>query len=129
MKAFMQLLIIRLCLFFGLLYRKICIFLCGNCMQGDAMLFGELIVVGHDKVDISLGHRPPNGVHVQFVNEHVHVPCNPKHHDELKYEVKNVHEHHQHDHRNDHCNHQDNYVLTISWHVTGIRVIKWVVYY
>lgn len=93
------------------------------------MLSGELIVVGHDKVEISLGHRPPSGVIVNFDCDIICVPCNPKHHDDLKYEVRNLHHHHPHDSRHDHCNHEDNYVLSISWHVTGVRVIKWVVYY
>lgn len=104
-------------------------FLFGKCLQGGTMLSGELIVVGHDQVDIKLGHRPPKGVVVEFINEHVHVPCNPKHYDELKYEIKNLHHHHPHDNRHDHCNHDDNYVLVIGWNVTGVRVIKWVVYY
>lgn len=93
------------------------------------MLSGELIVVGHDKVEIKLGHRSPSGVVVEFTNECVHVPCNPKHHDELRYEIKNLHHHHPHDARHDHCKHEDDYVLIISWHVTGVRDIKWVVYY
>lgn len=125
----MQYLLTKICLFFSLLYRKICLFFCKGCVQGDAMLFGELIVVGHDKVEIVLGHRPPKGLNVEFINEHMHVPCNPKHHDELKYELKNIHESHPHDHRHEHCKHEDEYVLTISWHVTGVRAIKWVVYY
>lgn len=93
------------------------------------MQSGELVVVGNDKVDISLGHRPPASVFVYFLNELHHVPCNPHHHDDLRYEIKNHHQHHPHDHRNDHCRHEDDYVLTIHWHVTGVRFIRWVVYY
>lgn len=129
MKDFMRLLFVRMYLFFGVFYRKAWMFLLGGNLRGVAMQSGELIVIGHDKVEIELGHRPPQGVIVKFENEYMVTPCNPRHHDELRYEIHNRHHPHPHDHRHDHCRHEDNYVLTIHWHVTGVRVIKWVVYY
>lgn len=130
MKVFVQLLINKVCAFFFLLYRKIHLLLIKDCVQGDTMQSGELVVVGADQVVIDLGARPPGGVIVEFHDHHhIHVPCNPKHHDELRYEIKNIHHHHPHDKRHDHCAHEDKYLLTIQWSVTGVRVINWVVYY
>ena len=93
------------------------------------MQSGELDVTGKDKVEIVLGERHPDSIIVKFKGHHHHVPCNPKHHDELRWELKNKHHHHPHDHRNDHCNHKDIYVLIISWNVTDMRTIEWLVYY
>lgn len=129
MKTFMRFLYCRMFLFFVVFWRRICVFLFGNYSQGEFMQSGELVVVGHDKVDINLGHRPPSRVFVHFLNDIINVPCNPKHHDELRYQIKNHHHHHPHDNRHDHCKHESNYMLTIHWHVTGVRVIRWVVYY
>lgn len=93
------------------------------------MQSGELVVTSKDKAEIELGKRHPDRVIVRFKDDHVIVPCNPKHHDELRWEVKNRHHHHPHDHRHDHCKHEDSYVLTIKWHVTGVRTIEWHVFY
>lgn len=90
---------------------------------------GELVVVGNDKLEIELGNRHPSRVMVKFQDHHVIVPCNPHHHDQLRWEVKNLHQHHPHDFRHDHCHHNDNYVLIIKWHVSSLRVIEWFVFY
>jgi hypothetical protein len=93
------------------------------------MQSGELVVTGKDKVEIDLGHRHPKSVIVKFSDDCVIVPCNPRHHDELRWDVKNRHHKHPHDARHDHCKHRDEYILTIKWHVTGVRTIEWVAYY
>lgn len=104
-----------------------------RCMNGGLlgaeMLHGEIIVTGSDKIEIELGEHHPKQVFVKFKDDHMHPPCNPKHHDHLRWEIKNKHFNHKHDHRNDHCNHHNRFVLEIHWHVSNVRVIDWVVYY
>ena len=129
MKTFMRFLYYKLYLFFAMFLRRISTCLFGNCPQGEVMQSGELVVIGNDKVSINLGRHPPKRVFVHFMNDFIHVPCNPHHHDDLRYNVKNHHHHHRHDHRHDHCKHDDHYLLTIHWNVTGVRLIKWTVYY
>lgn len=93
------------------------------------MQSGELDVTGHGKVEIILGNRHPNNIVVKFKGGHHHVPCNPKHNDELRWELENKHHSHPHDYRHDHCQHEDKYVLIVSWNVTDVRTIEWVAYY
>jgi len=89
------------------------------------MQSGELLVTGKDSVDIEL-HDHPDHVDVEFIDDVVVVPCDHHHQDHLEWEVRRVHhvarasvKHHRKHH----------YVLTIKWHVTGIRKIKWTVAY
>jgi hypothetical protein len=89
------------------------------------MQSGELDVTGRDRIEINLGKHPPCRVMVKFKSGHHHVPCNPKHHDELRWELENKHNPHRHDH----YHHENKYVLMISWHVTDVRTIEWVAYY
>ena len=93
------------------------------------MQSGELDVTGHDKIEIVLGSRHPQSVIVSFKGHHHHVPCNPRHHDSLRWDLKNKHHRHRHDRRHDHCRHEDTYVLTISWYVTDFRTIEWCAHY
>ena len=89
---------------------------------------GELIVTGSGEVEIEL-KKNPSSVKVFFDDDIIVVPCNPHHHDHLHWHVKNLHHHHQHDSRHDHCNHNDHYILVISWKVHNVREIKWSVHY
>lgn len=129
MKNFLRPLYNKTCLFSSYLWGLVCLALRVYFLQGDEMQSGELDVTGKDKVEINLGARSPCRVIVKFKGGHHHVPCNPKHRDELKWEVKNKHYHHPHDFRHDHCHHEDKYMLMISWDVTNVRTIEWVVYY
>jgi hypothetical protein len=129
MKNYFYLLLMKTYLFLLVSLRRVKFLLCKDYLQGADMQSGELIVVGKDKVEIILGHRHPNHVAVKFISDYAHVPCNPHHHDELKYSIHNRHHHHKHDDRHDHGKHHDKYVLTIKWHVTGVRRIKWAVYF
>ena len=80
------------------------------------MQSGELTVTGHDHATITLQGRPEK-VTVHFKDNVIPAPCNPHHHDELKYSV----------HHNDF--HHGGYTLKISWRVSGVREIVWKVYY
>lgn len=80
---------------------------------------GELIVVGHDKVEIPLKDFP-HRVEVMFKHKHEPPPCDPHHHhhtDRLEWEI----------HRNFHSHHA--YSLHIRWHVSEVREIIWVAYF
>jgi hypothetical protein len=84
-------------------------------MQG-----GELIVTGSDHVEIILPERPEKII-VHFAGNDTHVPCDVHHHDELAWHTtKEHHPHHKYSSR---------YVLTIRWHVSGVRQIDWKVFY
>lgn len=80
------------------------------------MQSGELIVSGKDKIKIDL-HGRPREVKARFTDDDCVVPCNPHHYDFLEYEV----------HTSNHNHH--GFVLVISWEVSGVREIKWTVYY
>jgi hypothetical protein len=78
---------------------------------------GELIVVGKDQVHIALdplNHKRIKHVVVKFKDECEIVPCNPKHFDELSFEVEKIH-------------HKTK--LIISWNVSNVRTIEWFVHY
>jgi len=81
---------------------------------------GELIVTSKDAVEFKLGHYRPDEVIVEFKEECIVVPCNPKHHDDLRWEVI-------HRHCNEH--HREEFYLVIYWHVSDVRVIEWVVFF
>jgi len=129
MKTFLQSLLGKTYQILFYLWRMLCYFVCGDNLQGEAMQSGELNVTGRDKVEINLGKHHPCRVVVRFKGGHHHVPCNPKHHDELRWELKNKHRPHRHDRRNDHCHHENKYVIMICWHVTDVRTIEWAAYY
>lgn len=81
---------------------------------------GELVVVGHDKVEIPLRDFP-HTVEVHFKHKHHPPPCDPHHHhhdDELEWEV----------HRNYHSHHHQ-FTLIIKWRVNDVREIFWFAYY
>lgn len=99
-----------------------------NPKSGDDMHTGELIVTGKGEADIELKQHPVS-IKVFFDDEYVIVPCNHHHHDTLHWHVRNLHHNHPHDKRHDHCNHKDQFVLVVKWHVHNIRVIKWVIHY
>lgn len=80
---------------------------------------GELIVTGHDKVEIHLKDFP-HKVDVVFKHKHEPPPCDSHHHhlhDRLEWEV----------HRN--YSHHHAYTLIIKWHVSEVREIMWFAYY
>jgi hypothetical protein len=120
MKYYFYFLLGKLSFFYHVWLNRAYGFLFGNDLRGDVMQSGELVVTGKDKVELQLGHRHPDSVSVKFKGGHAHVPCNPKHHDELRWEIKT---HHSHEH------HHTEYVLVISWYVTDVRTIEWVAYY
>ena len=100
------------------------------------MQAGELIVTNKDKIEIVLKSNP-TGVSVKFKDHHVIVPCNPRHFDELKWEVLATCRHCKHnkkhygqsyDHHGYHKHHME-YTLLISWSVTAVRDIVWAVFY
>jgi hypothetical protein len=80
------------------------------------MQSGELIVTGKDKATILL-NGIPSEVRVHFKHELELTPCNPHHSDTLEYEVKasNIL--------------LNEFVLLITWDVTGVREIVWKVSY
>ena len=81
------------------------------------MQSGELVVSGKDKIHIPLDGFPSK-VDVDFVDECVIVPCDPHHHvDSLEFEVHVSNTHHH------------GFVLVISWHVSGVREVKWTAAY
>ena len=84
------------------------------------MQSGQLIVTGNSEVAISL-RGVPSKVIVNFEDDCVVLPCNPKHFDELQWEVLEGHEHCHH--------HGSDFELLIGWEVSGVREIKWTVYY
>lgn len=125
---YLKLFLIKAYLTFAYFCRNVWLFLLGDAGRSKSMQ-GELIVIGHDKVEIDLGDKHPKSVDVHFANGFITVPCNPHHHDDLRYSVHNRHHHHKHDAQHDHCNHEDRYVLTIHWDVSSVRLIKWTVKY
>ena len=78
------------------------------------MQSGELIVIGRDSVSVSLRGAPAE-VCVYFEHDLEVIPCNPQHRDELEYEVLS--------------DGIGDFILVISWSVTGVRGIKWKVSY
>lgn len=82
------------------------------------MQSGEIDVTGKDKIEINLGKCHPGRVIVRFEGNYHHVPCNPKHHDELRWEIKNKN-----------SGVENTFALIISWDVTNVRTIEWVAYY
>lgn len=118
------------CRFLSYLWITVWGAICRFFLLGEAMQSGELEVTGRYKVEINLGSHPPCRVMVGFrKGHHHHVPCNPKHHDELRWELLNKHQHHRHDARHDHCHHEDKYILVIAWDIADVRTIEWVAYY
>lgn len=97
---------------------------CG--LKGDSIMqSGELVVTGHDRVEIFLSERPEK-VKVHFLDNQCDVPCNHGHRDELFWFIhKKDHVHHHHG-RN---HYSSNYTLTIKWHVHNVRQIAWSVQY
>lgn len=78
------------------------------------MQSGELIVTGHNSVNIDLIAFPAE-VHVKFKHDLSEpAPCNPGNVDVLTYTVQTV---------------TNIVVLTISWNVSAIREIIWYVSY
>ena len=53
------------------------------------ILGGELIVIGHDQVEIGL-HKLPKKVEVKFKHDQTIIPCSPHDYDSLTYEVLNT---------------------------------------
>ncbi len=83
---------------------------------------GELVVLGHDRVEITLKEYPRR-VDVFFKKKNSPPPCDPHHHahllDPLEWEVKR-------------CRTvfgKTKWVLDIEWGVHEIREIVWLVYY
>ena len=74
--------------------------------------FSELTVTGNDKTEIQLP-CVPKMIKVEFQDLPNKVPCNP-HHDKLSWDIKKVHGKH---------------FLVIKWHVSGLREIKWFLFY
>lgn len=92
------------------------------------MQSGQLIVTGNSEVAISL-RGAPSKVIVKFEDECVITPCNPKQFDELQWEVL-IDDEHDDDSYEDHCQkHDSGFELLIGWDVSGVREIKWTVYY
>lgn len=73
---------------------------------------GELIVTGKDRVKIALGLCKPVGIHVRFTGHETIVPCDPHTHDRVECHVK-------------WSWWRWTYILTIKWHVSGVRHIAW----
>ena len=84
--------------------------------SGEKMWSGELVVIGHDEVKIRLGEKHPENVSVSFVGEQKSdcIPCNPHHHDKCHWRIMH-----------DVQNHNKDYHLIITWHVSDLRVIQW----
>jgi hypothetical protein len=83
------------------------------------MQSGELIVIGHNRVNITL-HNWPSEVRAYFRDRPCDsVPCNPGNSDLLEYEVHVQKSHHSH----------EKFVLTITWSVSSVREIIWRVQY
>jgi len=77
------------------------------------MQSGELIVTEKNNIHIPLDNAPAE-VKVHFKDECEMVPCNPHDVDLLEFFVKNF---------------NDKFVLVIRWSVSGVREIKWQVFY
>lgn len=89
-------------------------------MQPQNEQDGELIVNGHDKIEIHLKDFPRH-VDVHFKHKNAPPPCDPQHghhSDRLSWEVhRKFKQHHYH------------YVLIIKWHVSVVREILWHTFY
>jgi len=81
---------------------------------GEKMLSGELVVTGSNEAEIKLGKHHPKEIVVFFVGEQQIIPCNPHEKDCFSWKIV-------HNENNKH------YYLVISWHVSDLRVIKWIV--
>lgn len=78
---------------------------------------GFLTVTGTDSATFRLpGHREPNRITVEFDSSCPPLVCNPRHHDELEWEVTPADPRHHHHHR---------WELKIRWHVSGVRKVVW----
>lgn len=80
------------------------------------MQSGELFVTGKDSAQVLLLGFPSK-VKVDFVGHTTVIPCNPHHYDQLEWDVQRSHAHH------------GGFTLVIKWVVTGVREIKWTVWY
>lgn len=95
------------------------------------MQSGKLTVTGKGSTQILLLGRP-HRVEVHFAGtDPVPVPCNPHHHhhDHLTHVVVPVDEDQRHHHDPVHHHHDRQFYLFISWEVSGIREIYWLVIY
>lgn len=125
----------------------------------STMKSGEAIVIGEGEAEIPLGNRLPQEALVFFEDSPDRVPCDHHHHDKLHWEIKIKHDERGHGHHHDHDRdrdwnhdreydrdlddrgqdddrehghrhgHEEEYVLKIRWHVSGVRVIKWQVWF
>jgi hypothetical protein len=87
---------------------------------GENMKSGELVVIGKNTAKIKLvhnSHHKPRRIIIEFVDDCVMAPCNPKHHDVWSWDIHT-------DERYEHC-----HTLHINWHVSGVRTIRWTVIY
>jgi hypothetical protein len=89
---------------------------------------GNLTVSGDNFVRIPLS-KYPHHVDVKFVGDQIPVPCNPHHHDELKYFIETVDEDPRHHHDHPHRHHDREFFLFIEWKVSGVREIHYLVVY
>lgn len=80
------------------------------------MQSGELIVTGRNRATITLKGIPAE-VKCQFKHEAAVVPCDPQNADTLEWEVMT----------DPHV--PTDFVLVITWNVSGVREIKWHVAY
>lgn len=94
---------------FTLLYNLLKYFL------GEKMQSGELVVIGADRITISLD-GVPSKFSAHFKGEQLVVPCNPQHCDTLDVKVERI-------------GRLQEYQLVFTWSVSSVRVIKWSVYY
>lgn len=81
---------------------------------------GELVVLGHGKVQLHLKDYP-HKIEVFFKKKPAPPPCDPHHHlkfDELEWQVHRVHRGPGHV-----------YTLDIAWNVHEIREIIWLAYF
>ncbi len=74
--------------------------------------FAEFTATGKGVNQIEL-LCPPKRIKVEFKDSPNHVPCDP-HHDKLSWDIKKIHGKH---------------FLIINWNVSGIREIKWMLFY
>lgn len=84
---------------------------------GENMRSGELVVIGKNKVEIELIHNKPRKIIVEFIDDCVVTPCNPKHCDVWCWEIRP-----RHGYKNCHF-------LHLHWHVAGVRTIRWTILY
>ena len=73
------------------------------------VLEGELIVTGDDEIHIELPKHPKE-ILVAFGRHCEVTPCNPRHHDKLKYYI---------------CNFHRKSCLVIKWDVSNSRKVIW----